>query len=117
MVTVEDTGTKEKQTTYSEIDSPMATPMKYTVRQVSDTDIKFAVLHKRVFETIQDWALWPDISNTDLLIQWKKWTFNGMKAMSSSKQIRSILGIQTVREYITTMSKYTVFGQNSTYPI
>jgi len=86
MVTVEDTGTKEKQTTYSEIDSPMATPMKYTVRQVSDTDIKFAVLHKRVFETIQDWALWPDISNTDLL-------------------------------NITTMSKYTVFGQNSTYPI
>jgi len=78
IVTAEDTGMEGTLQTCNWEDEQKPSAPQYTVRQVSDTDINFAIFHKQIFEAIQEWDVQPNTQETELLIQWEKRVFSGL---------------------------------------
>jgi len=70
----------------------------YTIRFVDDMDTEFLVFHKITFEVIQAWAV--DHTQMDNnWMQWRKWTFAGLKALQSAQQIKKIFQVNSIFDY------------------
>jgi len=79
---------------------------KHTVITMSDMDEEFSVLHRKLFNIVQQWASTNQTTQNDMFIQWKKWTFSGLKPIMSAKKIKQIMGVNDVLEYVAHMTLY-----------
>jgi hypothetical protein len=59
---------------------------KHTVITMSDMDKEISVLHRKLFNIVQQWASTNQMTQNDMFIQWKKWTFAGLKPIMSAKK-------------------------------
>jgi hypothetical protein len=59
---------------------------KHTVITMSDMDKEISVLHRKLFNIVQQWASTNQTTQNDMFIQWKKWTFAGLKPIMSAKK-------------------------------
>jgi uncharacterized membrane protein len=73
---------------------------------MSDMDEEFSVLHRKLFNIVQQWASTNQMTQNDMFIQWKKWTFAGLKPIMSAKKIKQIMGVNDVLEYVAHMTLY-----------
>jgi dGTP triphosphohydrolase len=81
----------------------------YTIRFVDDMDTEFLVFHKITFEVIQAWAV--DHTQMDNnWMQWRKWTFAGLKALQSAQQIKKIFQVNSIFDYKNQMKKFPPFS-------
>jgi len=87
------------------------THKQYTVKYCTGVDIEFCILHKRVFDDIQEWSQTYQEPNDDKWMQWQKWLYAGLKAIQPTKEIRKILDISTIAEYIQRVQPYPPFQE------
>jgi len=81
----------------------------YTVSTVTDDDMEFRVLHKLAVEAINKWAAGTAAKPDGKWMQWRKWLHAGLKPLQHPKQIRHILGITSIQEYVQKLQPYTAF--------
>ncbi len=87
------------------------THKQYTVKYCTGVDIEFCILHKRVFDDIQEWSQTYQEPNDDKWMQWQKWLYAGLKAIQPTKEIRTILDVSTIAEYIQRVQPYPPFQE------
>jgi hypothetical protein len=64
-----------------------------------------------VYHTTQKWS--NDTDERSLLWhQWQKWKSQGMKAIQSADQIRLIMGVTNLEEYVSTINEYQIINQS-----
>jgi hypothetical protein len=85
----------------------------YTAHFLDDHDTEFLVLHKMAYKIIQEWAVEHTQMDNNWM-QWKKWTFAGVKAIQPAQQIKKILQVNNIFDYVKRMIKFPVFRRHLT---
>ncbi len=80
----------------------------YTVHFLDDNDTEFLVLHKMAYKIIQEWAV-EHMQMDNTWMQWRKWTLAGLKALQPTQQIKKILQVSNIFDYVKHMNKFPVF--------
>jgi hypothetical protein len=83
--------------------------LTHTITFMDDTDDEFRVFHKLTYETINKWA-----QMDNKWLQWRKWTFAGLKDILQVQGIKRILNVNDIYKYVTKMEVYHVFVKNFT---
>lgn len=82
---------------------------KYTVKACADHDIEFCILHKRIFQDIQQWSKLQRDPQDEKWMQWQKWLFAGLKPIQPCKEIRKIMEVTNINAYIEKVQPYPSF--------
>jgi hypothetical protein len=72
---------------------------------MDDNDIEFRIMHKLAVEVINQWL--GTTSGLDKKwLQWKKWLYTGLKPDNSVQQLKKIMQVNNIQEYIDTIDSY-----------
>jgi hypothetical protein len=87
-------------------------PKIYTVTLANENDIEFCILHKLVTDSINTWAGSNSAQPDTKWLQWRQWQHAGLKPLMPTKQLRKILSVTNIKEYIQTLQQYPAFAEN-----
>jgi len=83
----------------------------YTIRMLADNDMEFCIFHKRVYTEITAWHNGGSAISDTKWMQWRKWMFAGLKSIQPARDIKRILGVTTIHEYVQAMQPYAAFQE------
>jgi hypothetical protein len=86
----------------------------YTVADIDDTDSEFPIFHKLVHMVTAQWAKTESAKMHNKWQLWKQWECNGLRDIQSAKQIKHIMKITNIHEYVAQMQVYPPFLKHFT---
>jgi len=86
----------------------------YLIKTIADMDIEFCIFHSNIFREINQWSTQQTNRQDPKYIQWQKWLFSGLKGIQPTKEIRRIMGVTTILEYVQAVQPYPPFQEKFT---
>jgi hypothetical protein len=86
----------------------------YLIKTIADMDIEFCIFHSNIFREINQWSKQQTNRQDPKYIQWQKWLFSGLKGIQPTKEIRRIMGVTTILEYVQAVQPYPPFQEKFT---
>lgn len=69
-------------------------------------DINFRILHSKVFDIINHWIRTTTSTNSEPHVIWHKWIWKGLKPSNAFKDLKKIMGIDNLDDYLQSMESF-----------
>jgi hypothetical protein len=66
----------------------------------------FGILHKQIFDTIEEWVTKIEVLSNSQWIMWKKWHYAGLLAYQSAQRIKHIMDVTNLYQYVAKMKSF-----------
>jgi len=75
---------------------------------INPEDINIRIMHSKIFDLITQWIRTTSSTDSDHHAQWHKWLWKGLKSTNTLKDLRRIMGINDLQEYLDSMQYYPI---------
>ena len=84
---------------------------------MSDHDDEFKVMHKILYDMIDNWAANPAPHQHPKWMQWTKWVFAGLHAIMPIPRLKTVLDVHTMFDYVNKVLTFPPIQENFTFDI